>query len=45
MTSKGKSAYVVGSYRHGTARGTVFAINTESDVVPPSVSAPEAPWA
>ncbi|MFD0348884.1 YncE family protein [Kitasatospora aburaviensis] len=35
LTPDGKSAYVVGSYGHGTAQGTVFAINTATDAVTP----------
>jgi YVTN family beta-propeller protein len=35
ITPDGKSAYVVGSYGHGTKQGTVFAINTATDAVTP----------
>lgn len=35
VTPNGKSAYVVGSYGHGTPQGTVFAINTATDAVTP----------
>ncbi|WP_162257892.1 MULTISPECIES: YncE family protein [unclassified Kitasatospora] len=35
VTPDGKSAYVVGSYGHGTAQGTVFAIDTATDAVTP----------
>ena len=35
VTPDGKSAYVVGSYGHGTSQGTVFAIDTATDAVTP----------
>ncbi|MCX4751229.1 YncE family protein [Kitasatospora sp. NBC_01287] len=35
VTPDGKSAYVVGSYGHGTPQGTVFAINTATEAVTP----------
>ncbi|MER5707773.1 hypothetical protein [Streptomyces sp. NPDC002122] len=35
ITPNGESAYVAGSYGHGTPQGTVFAINTATDAVTP----------
>ncbi|OEJ30050.1 YncE family protein [Streptomyces subrutilus] len=35
LTPDGKSAYVVGSYGHGTPQGTVFAINIATNAVTP----------
>ncbi|MFH8253677.1 YncE family protein [Streptomyces roseolus] len=35
LTPDGTSAYVVGSYGHGTSQGTVFAIDTATDAVTP----------